>query len=165
MPSKPPFYAQSKPETCALVCLRRVLAHEGVDVTEEELIQRAAREPGGVNIEELARLARNFGLAARIERLDPPAIVLLIQQDVFPIVYVQLLIAGEPTAHAVIPIEIDSKSITVLDPLALPPGERQLLMAEFTTAQAWLGNVGGHLPPLKESYQAILGSCSYLTRQ
>ena len=55
MSSKPPFFRQGRSDTCALACLRMLLAQHGLDATEEELLLTVTMEPGGVDIEELAR--------------------------------------------------------------------------------------------------------------
>src|SRR6185312_2422333 len=36
MSSTPPFVAQERPDACAVACLRMILAHRGVRVSEEE---------------------------------------------------------------------------------------------------------------------------------
>jgi hypothetical protein len=39
MTSKPPFVAQERSDTCAVACLRMVLAARGIKTTEQELVQ------------------------------------------------------------------------------------------------------------------------------
>ena len=62
-----PLYAQEKPNTCALACLRMVLAAFGRQVRESELEVRARMEPQGTPIDELERLARQLQLGAEIQ--------------------------------------------------------------------------------------------------
>src|SRR4051794_7053696 len=70
MRSKPPFFEQEGDNTCALACLRMILADRGMRVTEDELVGQTAVQLEGVAFEELARLARRYQLPASIERLD-----------------------------------------------------------------------------------------------
>ena len=42
MPSKPTFVEQERRDSCALACLRMLLAHDGVDVSESELLEEVA---------------------------------------------------------------------------------------------------------------------------
>ena len=63
-----PLYRQEKDNTCALACLRMVLAAFGTDVDETELEIQARLEIDGTGIGELERLARLFGLIARARR-------------------------------------------------------------------------------------------------
>src|SRR6266571_2622238 len=62
-----PHYGQEKRNTCALACLRMVLAAYGTHVPESELEARAGMTPKGTPIDELERLARQFGLVAEMQ--------------------------------------------------------------------------------------------------
>ena len=53
-----PLYRQEKDNTCALACLRMVLAAFGTNVRERELETRARMEPEGTLIDEVEALAR-----------------------------------------------------------------------------------------------------------
>lgn len=57
MPALPPLFGQARSDTCTLACLRMVLAHHGIEVTERALEAQVAKQAGGVAIEELAQLA------------------------------------------------------------------------------------------------------------
>ena len=59
-----PLHRQEKRDTCALACLRMVLAAYGTDVEESTLEAQARMEPDGTDVGELERLARQFGLVA-----------------------------------------------------------------------------------------------------
>jgi ABC-type bacteriocin/lantibiotic exporter with double-glycine peptidase domain len=74
MISKPPFFAQEGTYTCAIACLRMVLAQHNISVTEEELGHAARFEGYGIQIEEVVRLAHQFGLRAEIQGLDLAAV-------------------------------------------------------------------------------------------
>jgi hypothetical protein len=62
-----PLYKQEKDNTCALACLRMVLAAFGTSVSEGDIEARARLEEKGTEIGELERLAREFNLVAEIQ--------------------------------------------------------------------------------------------------
>jgi ABC-type bacteriocin/lantibiotic exporter with double-glycine peptidase domain len=62
-----PLYKQEKDNTCALACLRMVLAAFGTEVSEAAIEAQAAMAEKGTSIIELERLARWFGLVANIQ--------------------------------------------------------------------------------------------------
>src|SRR5712691_8239945 len=65
-----PLYRQEKDNTCALACLRMVLAAFGTKVQERALVTLARLEEQGTRIDELERLARGFRLHAEIEDIS-----------------------------------------------------------------------------------------------
>src|SRR5205814_7608131 len=67
MSFKLPLYEQENRNTCALACLRMVLAAFGTDVEESTLEGQARLEEDGTEIGELERLARQFGLVAEVQ--------------------------------------------------------------------------------------------------
>ena len=76
---KPPLILQERLDTCAIACMRMLLAFHGRILSERQLLRFAAMEEGGVDIEELARLGRNLGLDTVIQELDGAAIAALIR--------------------------------------------------------------------------------------
>lgn len=140
MPSKPPFFRQARYDTCALACLRMILAHYGIETTEEALVQAAHMEEGGVDIEELAQLASAFGLQATIRRLSLPDLSGLIARGQFSIVYLNRLpIDGEFAVHAVIPIRVSRRFVAFLDPRR---GQRRVSTSQFEASQRYLDHFG-----------------------
>jgi ABC-type bacteriocin/lantibiotic exporter with double-glycine peptidase domain len=145
----PPLFGQEKDDTCALACLRMILAQHGTHIPEATLAQRANKPQGGVDIEDLRDLAASSGLAAVISRLDIVAIADLLAHDVFPIVYLNRAhfdrkrclprSAALRTAivHAVVPIRVSPHFITVHDPL--PGMQRRVSRRTFEAAQSDLG--------------------------
>jgi ABC-type bacteriocin/lantibiotic exporter with double-glycine peptidase domain len=67
MNTKPPLYGHQKRNSCALACLRMVHAAFGTEVEEGAREAEADMEPEGVEIGELGRLARRFGLIANVQ--------------------------------------------------------------------------------------------------
>ena len=143
----PPLFAQEKDDTCALACLRMILADNHIAVTEEELEKRANKETGGIEILELQRLARGFGLKADILRLDVEAIAAWLARKIFPIVYLNRVHFDQrsypsrqaalqnPIVHAVVPIRVSKAFVTINDPLP-PAKKRRILKRKFADAQA-----------------------------
>lgn len=77
-----PLYRQEKDDTCALACLRMILAHCGTEIAENTLAARAPKQPGGVDIEDLRNLAENFGFQATIEQRNLHALAELLAQGI-----------------------------------------------------------------------------------
>ena len=132
MSLKPPFVAQERSDTCAIACLRMLLAQRGIHVTEEEMIQEATFEGYGIYIEELVRLAEHYGLRAEIQELELAAIAELLAHGTYPIVYLDRTpLDGEFAIHTVIPIRISRRTVAFLDPLH---GERRVPRRTFENA-------------------------------
>ena len=70
MNTKLPLYRQEKRNTCALACLRMVLAAYGMDVEESTLESQAHMVPDGTEIDELERLRGSSG-SSRISGRGP----------------------------------------------------------------------------------------------
>ena len=68
MLSKPPFVAQERHDSCALACLRMLMAHEGMDVGESELLAEVTPLRGGLPLEELA--LRLSGMVSELRFVD-----------------------------------------------------------------------------------------------
>ncbi len=83
-----PHYRQEKKNTCALACLRMVLASFGTDVEEGTLEARAHMEIDGTEIGELERLARQFGVVADIQEATVAQLRHLLEDGKLPIVYI-----------------------------------------------------------------------------
>ena len=62
-----PLYRQEKRNTCALACLRMILAAYGTEVEESALEAQVRLKPDKTEIGEIERLARQYGLTADIQ--------------------------------------------------------------------------------------------------
>jgi hypothetical protein len=145
-----PLHQQQKENTCALACLRMVLAAFGTEVAESEIEAVATMEEGGTLIDELERLARHFGLDAKIEETTPADLDRILKEGKLPIAYIDRLVfelnprqrAKHPLraakVHAVIPIRLSPSSITFHDPL--PPRITRRSLALFQEAHSRLGS-------------------------
>src|SRR2546429_177666 len=107
MRSKPPFFKQETDNSCALACLRMVLAHHGSAGPEENRVAQTPSRGGGVPFEEVARRARRYRLSANIQRTDLDGISMLLDREGLAIVFVDRgVINGVFAIHAVIPIRV-----------------------------------------------------------
>ncbi len=140
---------QESGDTCAIACLRMILAQHGMDVAEKLLEPQAGKQPGGVDIEDLRILAERLGFHAEIVQLDLNDIAPLLTQQTYPIVYLNRahFLRGRfrrqrflqaPIVHAVIPIIIGRRFITFNDPLS--GTRRRILRKKFAAAQADLSH-------------------------
>jgi ABC-type bacteriocin/lantibiotic exporter with double-glycine peptidase domain len=140
MNSKPPFFAQERYDTCALACLRMILAHYGREISEAELVRMTVMEEGGVDIEELSRVARRCGLLAEILSFSEEELIRLIARRRWVILYLNRWPLDRVFAiHAVIPIRVTRVFLSALDPLR---GERRISRRKFDRARQYLDRVG-----------------------
>jgi hypothetical protein len=122
-------YRQEKDNTCALACLRMVLAFYGIQVLEGELEAQAHIERKGTDIKELERLAQQFQLAAPIQETTVEELRQILAEGKLPIVYIDRAVfelrprqrlrhsIRDAIIHNVIPIQVTPQSVTLHDPL------------------------------------------------
>jgi len=79
----PPYFKQNHRYTCSLAVLRMVLANYGIQVTEEELIQKVEKDYGKnfTNLwnPTIAKLSREYGINTTMYALWP-----LFKKDIYP---------------------------------------------------------------------------------
>jgi ABC-type bacteriocin/lantibiotic exporter with double-glycine peptidase domain len=150
MDAKPPLVTQERPDTCTLACLRMVLAQQGLVVSEMQLVRLVMMDEGGVDIEELASLARRLGFHADIRELSLSQIAGLITRNLFPIVYLNRVHferrfpVARRTAlrlflpHAVVPVGISAQFVTSHDSMHEKP--RRISWRKFEAAQRDMRN-------------------------
>src|SRR5438874_10790260 len=148
MPTELPLYQQENPRSCALACLRMVLAAHGTDVAESSIAAEARMVPGGTPIEELERLARHFGLTARIEPASINQLRVILAGGHLPVVYLNRTVFElpslwrlrpaftDPKLHAVIPTRVSDRFVIFHDPL--PPRIARRSIRRFDRAQWFL---------------------------
>ena len=140
MNSQPPFIGQERPDTCAIACLRMILAYHGSESTEAQVLQTAAMQPSGLDPEGLAQLSRRYGLRAVEQQLDQDTLFELIRQHRSPIVFLyRRIINHVGEGHAVIPVRLSRHYVTFLDPLR---GERRVAIRKFEEARRIVGQWG-----------------------
>jgi ABC-type bacteriocin/lantibiotic exporter with double-glycine peptidase domain len=130
MARKLPLLKQEREDTCAIACLRMVLAARGTTVSEADLLQRARMVEGGVEIEELQRLAREFGLLATGRDANLPQIRELLRQGNDVIAYINRRVFDlakladltpalrSRRIHAVVPIAVTRRHVRFHDPMS-----------------------------------------------
>jgi hypothetical protein len=130
MSFKLPLYGQEKRNTCALACLRMVLAAFGTDVEESTLEDQARLEPGGTQIGELERLARLCGLVADVQEIPVEQLQELLAAGKLVMAYIDRAVfdltprqrAGRSLRaakmHVVVPVHVTATSVTYHDPLS-----------------------------------------------
>ncbi len=139
MSLKPPFFEQGREDSCALACLRMVLAHHGITVTEDELVGAAGKE-GWLDPHEVAMLARRYGLTISYRQLNVNDLKTSIDRQEFPIVLLyRYPLDGVRDTHAVVPFRFTPHFVWFLDPLRPPPGERRVSIKKFEQARRMIG--------------------------
>lgn len=117
-----------------------LLAFHGTETSEDELIDKAEMEEGGVDIQELSALAQRYGLRADIQELSLEDLADCIAQERFPIVYLNRFpMDAEFAIHAVVPVRISAHFVTFLDPRR---GQRRVSVRKFEASRRYLSNVG-----------------------
>jgi beta-phosphoglucomutase-like phosphatase (HAD superfamily) len=128
MSLKLPLYEQENRNTCALACLRMVLAAFGKDVEESTLEGQARLEEDGTEIAELERLARQFGLLAEIQDPTVEKIQQFLAEGRLAMAYIDRVVfeltprqrvshsLRDAKMHVVVPIRITAGSVTYHDP-------------------------------------------------
>src|SRR5436190_17856485 len=99
MSTELPLYRQQKDNTCALACLRMVLAAYGTDVKESTLEAQAHMEPDGTDIGELERLAQQFGLVAEIQEVTTGQLRQLLAEGKRALAYIDRAVFDLPPAR------------------------------------------------------------------
>lgn len=117
MKSKLPFHKQEKPYTCAVACLRMILGFYDFEVDEESLREKCRTTTFGTAAEDVVKAAHEFGLAARKEYATFEALRQYLTENIFPILFINLLVIdGYNTTHAIVVEEILESEIKFFDP-------------------------------------------------
>jgi peptidase C39-like protein len=128
MSLKLPLYEQDKQNTCALACLRMVLAAFGTDVEESTLESQVYLKEKGTEIGELERLARQFGLNAEIQEASVEQLRQFLADGILVMVYIDRAVFDltprervshrlrAAKIHVVAPIRMTPEVVTYHDP-------------------------------------------------
>ena len=145
-----PLYHQEKDNTCALACLRMVLAAFGSPIAESTIEAEAHMEEDGTPIEELERLAGQHGLGVEIQETTLEDLRRILAQGSLPIAYLDRAVFDlnprqrashslrQAKIHAVVPTRVTEFYITFHDPL--PPRVARRSVRLFRQAHGMLGN-------------------------
>ena len=144
-----PLYGLEKPNTCALACLRMVLAAFGTEVAEATIEAQAQMQERGTLIDELERLAQQFHLVAEIQDTTVEELREILAEGKLPIAFIDRAVFDltpqqrrthsirDAIIHTVIPVRVTAKSITFHDPG--PPGITRKTIRLFRRAYSCLG--------------------------
>lgn len=131
MPDQPPFFPQQTKFSCAVACLRMLLAVHGIDRTEEELRILCDCGAEGTDALMLVDAARQAGLPkTRKYNLTIDELITEVADGQYPIVYVKTRFPHHQHSvrHALLVTGFTPENIIVLDPVT---GERKIPLAEF----------------------------------
>jgi Peptidase C39 family len=127
-----------------------VLAAFGREVEESTLEDQAHLEPGGTEISELARLARRFGLVARVQEVPVEQLSQSLAEGKFAIAYIDRVVFDltprqrkehrlrNARIHTVIPTRITTTAVVYHDPM--PPARTRRSIRLFRSAYERLGS-------------------------
>lgn len=127
-----------------------VLTAFGSPVAESSLEAEAQMEEDGTPIEELVRLARQYGLTVEIQEATVEELRQILAQGSLPIAYLDRVVfelnprqrprhsLRQAKIHAVIPTRVTEAYVTFHDPL--PPRVARRSVSLFRQAHAMLGN-------------------------
>src|SRR5260370_33250096 len=115
-----------------------LLAFQGTEIAEAQLIQKVDLQAGGLNPQELSQLAREYGLPAFEQSLRSNELFDLISKNRFPIVFVNRRFLDEADmGHAVIPVSFPRYFITFRDTLS---GNHRVMIRTFEACRAFHGS-------------------------
>jgi len=94
-----------------------ILEMHGLEINEDALSERCRTTTYGTLANDLVQAARDFGFDARKEYATLDDLRQYLTQNIFPILYINLLVIdGYNATHAIILEEISEEEITNLDP-------------------------------------------------
>jgi len=137
--SKPLFFRQETPDSCAVACLRSVLCGYGYVADEASLRELCGTTSSGTLSDDVIKCARTLGFAAQKEYANLELLQQHLAANRFPILYINLLfIDGIDSVHAVIATELQEPFLRVIDPLE---GERSFPLSAFESSWQMLNNL------------------------
>lgn len=129
MRSKLPFHRQETASSCAVACLRMILEHYDLVVSEVELREQCQTSELGTKVENLMTCARDMGFEAELEYLTVERLKELLDQSVYPIAYLNMFPTSHiPYTHTVIVENYEGDQFLIIDPLAEP---KEIRLSDF----------------------------------
>jgi len=115
-----PCVKQAKPYTCAVACLRMILAHYGVQVEEAELETLCQTTAEGTTAMNLVRAAENLGFHAAVGEGDLDLLRSAVSTNLPPLVYLHTGSLPDLfdfiSIHAVVVTDVGVEFVHVNDP-------------------------------------------------
>ena len=120
------WFAQEQPTSCVAACVRMVLTGFGVVWTEEQIRTIFRRPRLGITLTAAhARLVHAGARAALHEDWSLDDLRERVRRGHYPIVGVERHLLGHPPAsHAIVVVQITSRTVHVLDPVEGPQPQR-----------------------------------------
>lgn len=119
MPTALVFFRQETPYSCVPACLKMVLHHFGLEISEDELRLRSYTTLWGTRAGDAVTCVKHFGLNA--EEAHDASLENLrdwLNLERFPILFIDLQpLTGEVGRHAIVTEEISETEAIYLDPL------------------------------------------------
>lgn len=116
-----------------------LLAHHGVEVDEATLRRKCRTQEFGTYAKDILACAREFGFAATIEHLSLEQLQRLIDQGVFPIVYINMFpTSSTPYVHTAIVENYEADRLLLVDPNT---GSWEIQVSDFLEAWEIHGNM------------------------
>lgn len=129
MQSKLPFRKQERPYSCAVACLRMLLAHHRIDVDEETLREQCQTSEIGTRARNLIICARDYGFDAEIQYLTIDKLRSFIDEGIYPIAYIDMFpTSAARYTHTVIVEGYEDDRVLIVDPNAEP---REVPLSDF----------------------------------
>ena len=121
MQSKLPFRRQEHPYSCAVACLRMLLARHGIDVGEAKLREQCRTGETGTLARNLVACAHDYGFEAEIQYLTIEELHSLLDEGVYPIAYIDMFPTSSARyTHTVIVEDYEDDQLLIVDPNAEP---------------------------------------------
>ncbi|HKV42094.1 MAG TPA: cysteine peptidase family C39 domain-containing protein [Blastocatellia bacterium] len=135
MRDKPPFFPQGTDYSCVPACLRSILAHYGIEKSEEELIQ-ACKCDQGTTVDNLVAAAHALGFSGtEADFSDWDGLRHHLMNGSFPIVWIRVRSEPamvNPPLHAVV-VTSHGKRVVMLNPASGP----DYVLSEKEFRHAW----------------------------
>lgn len=115
--SKLRFHKQEKIYSCAVACLKMILAYFGRNISEEELRKLCNTTEQGTFAGDIVLYAKNLGFKAEKKYLSINEMRELMRENIFPIIYVNTYFLNNVFAtHAMIVEEFMDDKVVIMDP-------------------------------------------------
>jgi ABC-type bacteriocin/lantibiotic exporter with double-glycine peptidase domain len=116
-----------------------LLAHYGVEMDEATLRRKCKTQKFGTYAKDVLACAHEFGFTPTIEHLSLEQLQQLIDQGVFPIVYINMFPTSQvPYVHTVIVEECEADRLLLVDPHT---GPWEIQVPDFLKAWEIHGNM------------------------
>lgn len=118
MKSKLRFHRQEKVYSCAVACLKMIMAYFGKNIGEGELRKLCNTTEQGTFADDIVLCAKKLGFKAEKKYLSINEMRELVRKNIFPIIYVNTYFLNNVFAtHAIVVEEFMDDEVVIIDPL------------------------------------------------